>query len=84
MKTYEELEREAYIRGDIKLADLYGKIAQIEHDEYEIEYLKDEINQLKFDLAVQLELEDDVKYWRERAIYAEGKLEEIKYRLKEA
>lgn len=38
MKTYEELEREAYITGNTELANLY---AEVEDCEREIEYLED-------------------------------------------
>ena len=32
MKTYAELEREAYMAGDVELAKLYAKLADIEHE----------------------------------------------------
>lgn len=87
MKTYEELEREAYINGYMRLANLYGKIAQIEHDEYQIEYLKDEIYKLKFEADERenliLLLENDIEFYRQKAVRAEGKLEEIAAKIEE-
>jgi DNA repair exonuclease SbcCD ATPase subunit len=77
MKTYEDLEREAYIRGDIALANLYSKAIELDealeelddegHSRYEIDRLEDEIS----------DLEADLEYYRERAIRAEAALEEI-------
>ena len=32
MKTYAELEREAYMAGNVELAKLYAKLADIEHE----------------------------------------------------
>lgn len=87
MKTYEELEREAYIRGDTKLADLYdivncsedavGELADgydtIRDLEWDVEYLQGQIK----------DLEDDVEYYRQKAVLAEGKLEEIAAKIEE-
>ena len=69
MRTHEELEREAYVRGDIKLASLYDTIIEIQEQLYMVEDAdhdqSDEID----------ELIEDVEYWRKRAIEAEGLLE---------
>ncbi len=81
MKTYEELEREAYINGDVKLADVYSKAAELEEalnneeDLYaEINDLRDENANLEYDIS---DLEADVEFYRQKAVRAEGKLEEI-------
>ena len=77
MKTYEDLEREAYIHGDIVLANLCSKAIELDealeelddrsNSRYEIDRLEDEISNL----------EADLEYYRERAIRAEAALEEI-------
>lgn len=48
-KTFEELERLAYMSNLPKLAKLYAQIDDNERDEYEIEKLKSEIDDLEFD-----------------------------------
>ena len=82
MKDYSDLEREAYIRNDITVANLYAKVSQVDFNEYEIELLKDKVFELERSLLnqeVNRELEDDIEYWRKRAVKAEGELEEAKY-----
>jgi hypothetical protein len=83
MKTHDELERDAYIHGDIIIAELYGKIddADYSYDEFDrmsegIRDLQDEIDYLS---VQNMELEEDVEFWRKRAIEAEGKLEETQF-----
>lgn len=48
-KTFEELERLAYMSNLPKLAKLYAQIDDNERDEYEIEKLKSEIDDLEMD-----------------------------------
>lgn len=84
MKTYEDLEREAYIRGDTALANLYSKAIELDealeelddggNSRYEIDRLEDEIS----------DLEADLEYYRERAIRAEAALEEIELQNEES
>ena len=71
MKTYEELEREAYINGYMRLASSYATIIDTQEqlsmiDDVDYDQL-DEID----------ELIEDVEYWRKRAIEAEGILESL-------
>ena len=42
MKTYKELEREAYITGNTELAKLYAELEDAEHDLYIYEQLRDD------------------------------------------
>ena len=71
MKTYEELEREAYIRGDVDLASLYAKLMQTQE---ELSFFDD----IHYDNSDEVdELIEDVEYWRKRAIEAEGVLESL-------
>ena len=74
MKTYEELEREAYINGYMNLAKSYAEICSLEDDYFEIDDLQDRIR----------DLENDIEYWRERAIRAEAALEEIELQNEES
>jgi hypothetical protein len=41
-KTYAELEREAYMAGDTKLAKLYAELVDVEHELYIYEQLRDD------------------------------------------
>jgi F0F1-type ATP synthase membrane subunit b/b' len=50
MKTYEELEREAYINGDIKLANAYAVADAAEHNG-DIQDELDEANEKLSDIA---------------------------------
>lgn len=83
MQTFDDLEREAYIRGDTILADLYGQLSEVEYADGEIERLHDKINNLEWDVEylsrTNENLEDDIEHWRKRAIKAEGKLEETQF-----
>lgn len=42
MKTYAELEREAYIAGNTELAKLYAELQDVEHELYIYEQLRDD------------------------------------------
>ena len=42
MKTYKELEREAYITGNTELAKLYAELDDVEHELYIYEQLRDD------------------------------------------
>lgn len=42
MKTYKELEREAYITGNTELAKLYAELEDVEHNLYIYEQLRDD------------------------------------------
>jgi len=42
MKTYEELEREAYMAGNTILAKLYADLEDVEHNLYIYEQLRDD------------------------------------------
>ena len=84
MKTYEELEREAYIRGNIELADLYSKAIELDYALEELDdggYSRNEIDRLEDEIS---NLEADVEYYRERAIKAEATLEEIELQNEES
>lgn len=87
MKTFEELEREAYVNGYVNLAKSYAEICNLEDDYLEIDNLQDKIHGLEVDVDCNnltiSELENDVEYWRKRAIRAEGKLEEIQSKIEE-
>lgn len=48
-KTFEELERLAYMSNLPKIAKLYAQLDDNERDEYEIEKLKSEIDDLEMD-----------------------------------
>ena len=48
-KTFEELERLAYINNLTGIAKLYAQLDDNERDEYEIEKLKSEIDYLEMD-----------------------------------
>jgi predicted RNase H-like nuclease (RuvC/YqgF family) len=47
-KTFEELERLAYMSNLPKIAKLYAQLDDNERDEYEIEKLKSEIDDLHY------------------------------------
>lgn len=83
MKTYDELELEAYIRGDTSIAGLYARLSQNEDMDGELADTYDRIRDLEWDVdylsKTNEDLEDDVEHWRKRAIKAEGELEEAKY-----
>lgn len=88
MKTYEELEREAYINGYMNLAKSYAEICSLEDNYFEIDDLQDRIRDLENDIDCNhitiSELENDIEYWRERAIRAEVALEEIELQNEES
>jgi hypothetical protein len=42
MKTYKELEREAYMAGNTALAKLYAELEDVEHNLYIYEQLRDD------------------------------------------
>jgi hypothetical protein len=42
MKTYEELQREAYMAGNTILAKLYADLEDVEHNLYIYEQLRDD------------------------------------------
>lgn len=83
MKTFDDLELEAYIRGDIVTAKIYGLLIENEDARGELADTYDRVHDLEWDIdylkEVNRELEDDIEYWRKRAIEAEGKLEETKF-----
>lgn len=87
MKTYEELEREAYINGNIELANLYSKATELEGALNNEEELLDEIHNLRHELDYKetelIELESDLEFYRQKAVRAEGKLEEIAAKIEE-
>ena len=49
-KTFEELERIAYINNLPKIAKVYAQLDDNERDEYEIEKLKSEIEDQKIEI----------------------------------
>lgn len=72
MKTYEELEREAYINGYMRLANSYATIIDTQEE-------LSMIDGIDYDQSDEVdELIEDVEYWRKRAIEAEGILESLK------
>jgi hypothetical protein len=83
MKTFSDLEREAYIRGDVIIADIYGLLIENEDACGELADTYDKVRDLEWDVdyltEVKRELEDDIEYWRQRAVKAEGELEEAKH-----
>lgn len=71
MKTHEELEREAYINGYMRLASSYATIIDIQ-EQLSI------VDGIDYDQSDEIdELIEDVEYWRKRAIEAEGILESL-------
>ena len=85
MKTYEELEREAYINGYMRLASSYATIIDTQEqlsmvDGIDYDQL-DEIDRLECEIN---DLEADLEYYRERAIKAEAALEEIELQNEES
>ena len=69
MKTYEELEREAYINGYMRLASSYATIIDTQEQ-------LSMVDGIDYDQSDEIdELIEDVEYWRKRAIEAEGILE---------
>jgi hypothetical protein len=42
MKTYKELERDAYMSGNVEVAKLYAKLIDAQHDLYIYEQLRDD------------------------------------------
>lgn len=72
MKTLDELEREAYIKGDVELANLYAELIDS----------VDEIETLEgWDGLKTDDFEDKIEYWRHRALIAE---KQIKHMLNES
>lgn len=76
MKTFDDLEREAYIHGDIVTAKIYGLLIENEDAHGELADTYDRVNDLECDIDY---LKEAIEYWRKRAIEAEGKLEETKF-----
>lgn len=71
MKTYEELEREAYMNGYVRLASSYATIIDIQEQ-------LSMVDGIDYDQSDEIdELIEDVEYWRKRAIEAEGVLESL-------
>ena len=71
MKTYEELEREAYMNGYVRLASSYATIIDIQEQ-------LSMVDGIDYDQSDEIdELIEDVEYWRKRAIEAEGILESL-------
>ncbi len=71
MKTYEELEREAYINGYMNLASSYATIIDTQEQ-------LSMVDGIDYDQSDEIdELIEDVEYWRKRAIEAEGILESL-------
>lgn len=71
MKTYEELEREAYIHGYMRLASSYATIIDTQEQ-------LSMVDGIDYDQSDEIdELIEDVEYWRKRAIEAEGILESL-------
>ena len=87
MKTYEELEREAYINGYMRLAEAYSKAIEMNDALNELADSHDRIRDLEWDVEYldkqREELENDVEYYRQKAVRAEGKLEEIAAKIEE-
>lgn len=85
MKTYEELEREAYINGYMRLASAYATIIDTQEQLSMIDGIDydqlDEIDRLECEID---DLEADLEYYRERAIKAEAALEEIELQNEES
>lgn len=78
-KMYNELEREAYIQGNIELAEVYAdaELAQT-YDQEMQESENDLLNQIA-DLSFEItQLEDEVLHWKEKSKLAEQKLEQFK------
>jgi hypothetical protein len=46
MKTIEELEREAYIKGDVEKAKLYAQVVDLQREVY---MLEDELEDLDYE-----------------------------------
>lgn len=70
-KTFEELERLAYMSNLPKIAKLYAKLDDNEQFDYDIDDLKRDIRNLEYDLESQ-------EYRAERA---EDKVEELEKKL---
>lgn len=71
MKTYEDLEREAYINGYMRLASSYATIIDTQEQ-------LSMVDGIDYDQSDEIdELIEDVEYWRKRAIEAEGILESL-------
>jgi predicted nucleic acid-binding Zn-ribbon protein len=87
MKTYEDLERQAYIRGDIALANLYSKAIELDCALNNEEELCEEIYDLRHENSKMeneiSDLEADVEFYRQKAVRAEAKLEEIAAKIEE-
>ena len=44
MKTIEELEREAYIKGDVETAKLYAQIDKLQREVDDLEFKLEDLN----------------------------------------
>lgn len=55
--THDELERQAYITGDVKLARLYAELLDNEESYAEVDDLRGKINELEYENE---ELEDRI------------------------
>lgn len=73
-KTFEELERYAYMNNSTKLAKLYAQLDDNERDEYEIEKLKSEIDDLEMDNGYH---QNNSEALERRVDALENKLEKI-------
>jgi len=78
-KTYSELEREAYIYGDVALAKLYAIADDYENIDGDLldekEYLTDRVKDLEWQID---DLEETVIEWKKRTADAELKLKQFK------
>lgn len=77
MKTYEDLEREAYITGNLEKAAVYAELIDKESTIQELEDDSDYNSLANLEWQID-ELESEVIYWKERAEKAERKLKNIK------
>lgn len=73
-KTFEELERLAYMSNLPKIAKLYAQLDDNERDEYEIEKLKSEIDDLEMDNGYH---QNNSEALERRVEALENKLEKI-------
>jgi predicted nuclease with TOPRIM domain len=70
-KTFEELERLAYINNIPKIATLYAQLDDNEQAEYDIEELQDKINCLEY----------DCEYSQDKIFRLEDKIESLEDKL---
>lgn len=73
-KTFEELERIAYMSNLPKIAALYAQLDDNERDECDCEELRDKVNDLESDISCQYNTIEDQKIEIENL---EKKLEKI-------